>query len=91
MQELQIDLINGNFTAADAMEIITSVLDKKMNFHKLQRLAKTERDHADPCIFENDRIAALQLEKDKAIAFLGPMINNGEALSIKSKIDIIKN
>ncbi|MEP1856859.1 hypothetical protein, partial [Nonlabens ulvanivorans] len=91
MQELQIDLIDGNFTASDAMEIITSVLDKKMNFHKLQRLAKTERDHADPCTFENERIAALQSEKDKAISFLGPMIQRSETLSIKSEIKINKN
>lgn len=91
MKQLEIDLINGNFTAADALEIITAVLDKKMNFHKLQRLAKTEKDHSYPSTFENERIKALQEEKDKTINFLGNFINGDDMIEVKSKIHLKSN
>lgn len=90
MSEVNINLINGNFKAADALDIITTILDKKMNFHKLQRLAKSEKDHADPCTFENERIAALQSEKDKAIAYILPLIKENATLDINSEINIVK-
>lgn len=88
--QLTIHLIDGNFTAVDAMDIITAILDKKMNFHKLQRLAKTEKDHANPCTFENERIKALQKEKDQAVSFLEEMIKENASLSVQSKININK-
>lgn len=91
MKQLEIDLINGNFTAADALEIITAVLDKKMNFHKLQRLAKTEKDHSYPSTFENERIKALQEEKDKTINFLGNLIKRDAMIEVKSKIHLKSN
>lgn len=91
MSELKINLIDGTFSAADAMEIITAVLDKKMNFHKLQRLAKTEKDHSYPSTFENERIAALQAEKDRTIDFLKPMIKANSIIDVKSEIKVTKN
>ncbi|WP_438962613.1 hypothetical protein [Nonlabens sp.] len=91
MTQLEIDLIDGNFTAADALEIITAVLDKKMNFHKLQRLAKTEKDHSYPSTFENERIKALQIEKDKTINFLTALIKTEAMVEVESKIHLKLN
>lgn len=88
MNNLDINLIDGSFTPEDAMEIITAVLDKKMNFHKLQRLAKTEKDHSYPSTFENERIEFLQEEKDKAINFLGSLLKEDKKIEVKSIIHI---
>lgn len=60
-----INLINGEFSKADAKEILISIIDKKINFHKVKKLATYEKNHHDPCDYDNGRIDQLEAEKSK--------------------------
>ena len=55
----EIKLVEGHFTPSDASDIIGSVLDVKINFHKLKRLSKTEGNEKDLCEYDSDRITEL--------------------------------
>ena len=84
----KIKLIEGSFTVAEAADIVNSVLNIKINFHKLQRLSKTEHNIADTCEYDNDRIYELIADKTKAKAFFKDLRNENKTLRIQSTIQI---
>ena len=81
-------LIDGNFTKSEALDIINNVMDVKINFHKLQRLSKTEGNINDACTYDNSRISELIADKKSTIEFLKSLENNGYNLKISSSISI---
>jgi len=84
----EIKLIEGNFTAAEATDIINAVLEVKINFHKLQRLSKTAGNENDTCKFDNTRIDELIQSQKKAKLFLKNIRENGGEINISSTIKI---
>lgn len=84
----KINLIEGSFTASEASDILHGLLDKKINFHKLQRLGKTERDHSDACSFDNERIDELLAEKENLKVYFAAIRAKGVQLTINSTIEI---
>lgn len=62
----KIQLVKGDFTPSEALHVITSLIDEKINFHKIQRLQKWEGNHKSNTDELDDRIS--QLEKEKQIA-----------------------
>lgn len=62
----QINLIDGCFSAAEAQEILTPMLAKKINFHQVKRMSLFEKDHSDSCASDRDRILELEEAKIKA-------------------------
>lgn len=83
-----IKLIEGNFSPSEATDIINAVLDVKINFHKLQRLSKTEGDTNDSCCFDNDRIDELLAAKQQVKKLFNSIRENGGKISINSSITI---
>ncbi|KZS39190.1 MULTISPECIES: hypothetical protein [Aquimarina] len=83
-----INLIDGVFTATEAADIINSVLKVKINFHKLQRLSRTEGDFTDSCEYDNGRIDELISEQEIAKEFFGQARLEGKKLKMKSTIEI---
>lgn len=83
-----IKLIDGNFSPSEATDIINAVLDVKINFHKLQRLSKTEGDTNNDCCYDNDRIDELLTSKQQVKKLLNSMRQNGGKISINSNIII---
>ena len=65
-----VKLIDGCFTKKEALSILNSVLDVKINFHKVQRLSKTEGNINDACVYDNSRIIELLADKKLSKEFL---------------------
>ncbi len=84
----KINLIDGVFTATEAGDILHAMLDKKINFHKLQRLSRTEGNMDDACEYDNGRIIELIDEKGKLKDFLSSIRSEGCKLEINSTINI---
>jgi len=88
MTTQKINLIDGVFTATEAGDILHAMLDKKINFHKLQRLSRTEADMEDTCAYDNGRIMELLDEKEILKDFLNMVRADGSKLEIKSIVQI---
>ena len=82
----RINLIDGYFTATEAYDIINSILNLKINFHKLHRLSITERNTNDLCEFDNNRINELLAEQETAKDFFKNV--KCKKLKINSSINI---
>ena len=84
----KINLIDGIFTASEALDIINSVLKVKINFHKLHRLSIIEGNDKEECTFDNGRIAELIYEQQIAKQFFSQARLNGKRLKMRSVIQI---
>jgi hypothetical protein len=84
----QLKLIEGEFSKIEALNIINNVVDVKINFHKLQRLSRTESNIYDECTFDNSRITELINGKADMKSFLTSLEANGCKIKISSTIHI---
>ncbi|MFK7783328.1 hypothetical protein [Psychroserpens sp.] len=84
----KINLIEGCYSANEASDIINSVLNVKINFHKLQRLSITEGNENDKCEMDNGRIKELMNEKEIAKSFFEHARLQGKKLKMTSTIQI---
>ncbi|AXO79038.1 hypothetical protein DZC78_01120 [Olleya aquimaris] len=84
----KIDLIDGKFTPSEASDIIKSILDAKINFHKIQRLSITEGNNIDPCEYDSSRINELINEQQIAKDFFAQARLQGKKLKMRSVIQI---
>jgi hypothetical protein len=84
----KIDLINGAFTASEASHIINSVLNVKINFHKLQRLSITEGNDKENCNYDSSRITELLNEQEIAKEFFLQARLDGKKLKMRSIIQL---
>lgn len=84
----QLKLIEGTFNKKEALGIINNVLDVKINFHKLQRLSRTEGNMNDKCTYDNSRITELIRDKAAIKEFLLSLDTNDCNIKIESTINI---
>ena len=68
-----IQLVDGTFTPSEALDVITSLIDQKINFHKLQRISWYEKNENCETKYPDDRIEELMREKEIAKNFLNPV------------------
>lgn len=87
-KDKNVQLIEGTFTKGEALSIINDVLNLKINFHKIQRLSKTEGNINDECKYDNSRILELMEAKKDAKSFLRALESNGQNIKISSTISI---
>ena len=78
----KIQLVHGNFTPSEASHIIMSLLDEKINFHKIQRLQVLSGDQKSVTGDLDDRITELEKEKEIARAFISEKKMLGQRLQI---------
>jgi hypothetical protein len=83
-----IRLVEGEFTPSEAMHIIRTLLNEKINFHKLQRLTVLEGDCNSQTSYADNRIQELENEKEIAKEFISKMRKEGIKLRINSTIEI---
>lgn len=85
--ENKVDLINGQFTPAEAAEILMHLMDKKINFHELKNFSELERNGKDNEASVR-RIAELMEAKDILKSKIDEAKLKGKNLRINSSIDI---
>jgi hypothetical protein len=83
-----IQLVKGEFTPSDASYVIMSLIDEKINFHKIQRLQKWEGDHNGSTKELNDRISELEKEKEIAREFIAKIRKQTGKLKINGTLEI---
>ncbi|WP_411029019.1 hypothetical protein [Spongiimicrobium sp. 3-5] len=84
----KIQLVEGEFTPFEALDVVVSLLEEKINFHKLQRLKLYEGNCDTPTSYTDGRIKELEKEKDIAKAFIASVRHNGNKLRINGVLEI---
>ncbi len=84
----KIQLVKGEFSPSEASHIITSLIDEKINFHKIQRLQMWEGNHKCKPEELNGRIEELEKEKEITRAFINSMRSLGKNLKIDGILKI---
>ena len=83
-----VSLIDGKFTPSQAADILNVMIDKKINFHKLQVLSRVEGNELDQCTFDKDRLTDLQNNKIRLNEIIKDARANGLKLKLSSTISI---
>jgi len=83
-----IQLEEGEFTPSEASHVITSLLDEKINFHKLQRLQVCEGNAHSDTAYTDTRIKELENEKRIAKEFIADIRSLGRNLKINGVLEI---
>lgn len=86
--EQKIQLVQGSFTASEACDVVTALLNEKINFHKLQRLSWCEGDKDADTKYPDERIAELEKEKIVAKEFINSCRFEGKRLRIEGTLNI---
>lgn len=84
----KIQLVDGSFTASEALDVVTSLLNEKINFHKLQRLSWCEGDRDANTKYPDGRIQELEDEKTIAKNFINSIRTEGKRLRIDGILTI---
>ena len=86
--EKMIQLIKGEFTPSQAAELISSLLDHKINHHKIEGLKLWESNHNSNQEPISNRIKELENERKTAQEFISGISGNGKNLKINGFIKI---
>ena len=81
-------LIDGEFTAQEAMDLLSALLNEKINFHKLQRLSACEGDVCADTRFPDNRIQELEAEKQHARQFINVRESASKRFRINGTIEL---
>ncbi|MHA7058714.1 hypothetical protein ACWGOQ_0015930 [Aquimarina sp. M1] len=84
----KIELVKGEFTPSEASHVINSLINEKINFHKLQRLQVLEGDHGCQTNSLDGRISELEKEKEIARNFINEIRVLGQNLKISGTLTI---
>ncbi len=85
----EIQLVKGEFTPSQASEIINSLINQKINYHKLEGLQRWERNHQYDQEPLNRRIEELENEKIRAEEFISKIKDEGKNLKINGILELI--
>jgi hypothetical protein len=84
----KIQLVKGEFTPSEASHILMSLIDEKINFHKIQRLQIWEGNHKCKTGDLDSRIDELLREKKIAQEFINKTRGLGQNLRINGTLEI---
>lgn len=60
----KVQLIEGSFTATEGLDVINSLINEKINFHKLHRLSMCEGNMNSDTSYDDGRVSQLLQEKE---------------------------
>lgn len=83
-----IQLVKGEFTPSEASHVIMSLIDEKINFHKIQRLQIWEGNHKCKTGELDGRIKELENEKEIVRDFINKMRAQSKNLNINGILEI---
>jgi hypothetical protein len=84
----KVQLVEGTFTPSQASDVISALIEEKINYHKIQRLRMCERNEQSDCSYPNSRIVELKEEKQKAKDFLAEARREGFNVRINGTLEI---
>lgn len=84
----KIQLVEGKFTPSEAGDVVTALINEKINFHKIQRLSLKEGDEAANVNYPNGRIQELVTEKRVAKDFIKEARRQGYNVRINGILEI---
>ncbi|WP_108804921.1 hypothetical protein [Aquimarina sp. Aq107] len=88
LTDQKVKLMDGVFNPSEASDILNIFIDKKINFHKLQRLCITEQDCNDDTPQLYSRIDELMKAKESIRETIMEARREGLELQIESDIQI---
>ncbi|WP_062053426.1 hypothetical protein [Sediminicola sp. YIK13] len=83
-----IQLVKGVFTPSEASDVMVSLINEKINFHKLQRLQRWEKDNSFNSEQLDRHINELESEKENLIEIIANMEVLGKNLKINGTLEI---
>lgn len=83
-----VQLIDGTFTPSETSDLVSSLIEEKINFHKIQRLQQWEGNHHANSNHLEERIVALEQEKADAKEFIAEYRATGKKLTVRGIIEI---
>lgn len=87
----KIQLVDGLFTVSEANDIVQSLINEKVNFHKLQRLTMCEGFSGANTKFPDGRIATLEHDKSVAKKFFKQLNSKDVTIKINGVLEIYIN
>lgn len=89
----EIQLIDGEFLKHQALEIISTLIDQKINYHKIEGMQLWESDHNIDKTPIHGRIEELQQEKQDLEAFIKKLEDRDVKLKVNGvlEIEVINN
>lgn len=87
-QKESIQLVKGLFSPEEASNVVITLIDQKINFHKIQRMQLWEGNHKCDTDQINKRIKELEAEKVVAKQFIAQNGEQGTRLSINAILNI---
>lgn len=84
----KVQLVEGTFTPSEASDVISALIDEKINFHKLQRLSLCEGHQDANTTYPDGRIGELMREKDIAKDIIREARTMGYQLQIDGTLEI---
>lgn len=84
----KINLVDGMFTVAEADHVVQSLLDEKINFHKLQRLSMNIGSLCANTKYPDERITELEHEKSVAKEFFKQARTKGMVIKMNGTLEI---
>ena len=84
----KVHLVDGMFTPSEALDVIQSLIDQKINFHKLQRLSWREGQDDCNTDYPDGRISELLAEKKKIREHINRVRSSGNLIRINGVLDL---
>ena len=78
----KVQLVEGSFTASEASDIVTALINEKINFHKIQRLGQVIHNESADTQFSRERIKELENEMRIAKEFIAKSRVKGRSIKI---------
>lgn len=84
----QIKLVDGEFLKSQALEIISNLIDQKINYHKVEGLQMWESNHNIDKEPIHKRIDELKQEKIDLHAYIESLANDDIKLKVKGVLEV---
>lgn len=84
----KVQLVNGEFTAQEASEVVNSLLNEKNSFHRLHRLGLNEANVGCDTSFDGSRISELKQEKEDFKVVYQEANAAGKRIRIKGILEV---
>lgn len=81
-------LIDGEYELREALEILISLFDSKINHHKIQKMMKWSRDSDNKAVYDSTRIDQLIHDKNEILEML-KSVDKGSKIKLHSVLQIV--